>query len=191
MTSALLIAALLTAPHPPRGAAPSVNELPPPASSAELAERLEVAFGMIHGAPSPAFWRSLGPDAIPELERVARDPAAFPSRRARALEGLGYLGGARARGLLVEMARDGALPLPVRSAALDGAGHALPASELAQQLGPVLRGAADPTVRALAAEVLALHAPEIACAAVRAQVAREPRARRDAFQRGLDRCAGR
>ena len=188
MTAALALALALLAPGPPR-AAPAPPT--PPAGDAERAARLDAYLGFIHGGPSPAAWRALGPEAVPALLRAAADPGEAPSRRAAALTGLSWIGGARARAALAAMAADGALPFAVRASALEGAGRLLPPAELARALGPVLDGAGRLGDRAVAAEVLSLRAPAVACRAVRAREAREAAADRPAFARALARCAGR
>jgi hypothetical protein len=187
VTAAVLLYVLaLLGPDAPRSAAP--EEAEPPASEAERAERIEVAMGMIHGSPSPGFWRSLGAEAVPDLAKIARDPAALPSHRARALEGLSYLGGDAAVAVLREQLVAERQPYSVRAAAIEGVGRALPAAEVARTLRPVLAGAFHPTERAVAAEVLAERAPT-ACGAVRARVAREAAPDRGQFGRALERCA--
>jgi len=187
VTAALLLAAAIAAPGAPRHQAPT--DPPPAATEAERAERLEVAFGMIHGSPSPAFWRALGPEAVPELERVARDGSALPGRRARAIEGLSHIGGSRARGILGELAASEELPFPVRAAALEGAGRLLPPADLQRVLEPALRGARRPADRAVAAEVLAERLPDPGCRAVRSRVASEAERDRGTFWRALRRCS--
>ena len=87
--AALVLAAALAGPGGHRPTAPAAD--PPPATTeAERAERIAIALGTIHGAPSPGFWRALGPEAAPPLAALARDPGALPSRRARALVAEGY-----------------------------------------------------------------------------------------------------
>lgn len=185
--TALALALALLAPQPPRGAPPAAPL--PPATEAERAGRVDAYLGFLHGGPSPAAWRALGPEAVPLLERAARDPGTAPGRRAAALTGLSFLGGDAARAAVTELTADGSLPFAVRAAALEGAGRLLPAAELQAALAPVLAGAARLGDRAVAAEVLAQRAPA-ACAAVRAQHGREPAAGRPAFARALSRCAG-
>ena len=188
MSSAALILALsLLGPDAARRGAPAA-EPPRAASDAERAQRLEVALGMIHGSPSPAFWRALGPEAVPELERLARDGGALPSRRARALEGLSHLGGDRARAALRELAAAEDPPFSVRAAAMGGAGRLLAAAEVRRTLAPVLEGARRPADRAVAAEVLADRTPAAGCPAVRARLARERERDRGSFWRALSRC---
>lgn len=190
MSAAWILAAALLAPGAPRPGAPAA-EPPPPASAAERAQRLELALGMIHGSPSPAFWRALGPEAVPELLRIAGDAAALPSRRARALEGLSWLGGARAAAALRRLSAAEDLPFSVRAAALEGAGRLLPAAEVGRTLAPVLEGARRAADRAVAAEVLAERDPAAGCPALRARLPREAQRDRGVFAPALSRCAAR
>jgi hypothetical protein len=183
----LLLAAALLAPGSPRRAGPAPD--PPPASGPEeRAARIDVALGSIHGSPSPAFWRALGPEAVPELARVARDPGAMPDRRARAATGLSHLGWSEAEAALRRLAAGDGEPFSVRAAALEGLGRLLPPAELARALRPVLEAAPRPVDRAVAAEVLADRAPDSGCRAVRARVARERERDRGAFGRALSLC---
>jgi hypothetical protein len=186
VTAALLLALALAAPAP-RPAAPAAP-LPRPADEAELSERLEAALGAIHGRATPEAWRSLGPAAAPALARLARDEAALPSRRARAVEGLSHLGGAEAGAVMRELAARPGLPPAVRLEALRGAGRLLPPVEVGRVVGPVLRGGGHPVERAQAAEVLAERAPA-ACGEIRVRAASEPAAGRPRFDRALRRCA--
>jgi len=190
VSAAWILAVALLAPGAPRPGAPAADPLPP-ASAAERAQRLEVALGMIHGSPSPGFWRALGPEAVPELLRLARDGDALPSRRARALEGLSWLGGDRAAAALREMSAAEDLPFSVRAAALEGAGRLLPPAEVRRVLAPVLQGARRAADRAVAAEVMAERDPAAGCPALRARLPREAERDRGVFARALSRCAAR
>lgn len=188
MSPAWILAVALLGPGAPRPVVPAADP-PPPADAAERAQRIEVALGMIHGGPTPGFWRALGPAAVPELERLARDPGAMPSRRARAIEGLSHLGGDRAAAVLRDLAAAEGLPFSVRAAAMEGAGRLLPAAEVQRALAPVLRGARRAVDRAVAAEVLAERAPATGCPALRARLPREAERDRGTFERALSRCA--
>lgn len=185
MTAALLLSLALLAPAP--RPAPPADPAPPPADAAERASRIEAALGAFHGHTSPAAWRALGPGAAADLARLARDPAELPSRRARALLGLSHLGGPEAEAALGDLAGREGLPPSVRVEALLGAGRLLPADQVDRLVAPVLRAAARPFERAVAAEVLAGRAPG-RCAEIRARVDREAAADRPSFDRALDRC---
>jgi hypothetical protein len=186
--AALVLSAVLLGPGASRPVSPAA-EPPPATSAAERAERIEVALGMIHGGPSPAAWRALGPEAVPSLERLARDPAELPSRRARALDGLSHLGGERAAAVLRELSGADRLPYSVRAAALRGAGRVLPGPELERALEPVLRGASRAADRAVAAEVLAERVPDAGCRALRSRLPLEAERDRGTFERARARCA--
>jgi hypothetical protein len=186
MSPALLLAALLAAPV--AAPAPATPRVAAPASEAARAERIEAILGSIDLAATPEEWRALGSGAVAALERVARDPGEFPSRRARALQGLSFLGGAAAQQAVVELSRDETLPFAVRASALEGAGRLLAPAALVRELQPALTSSPHRAVRAVAAEVLAQQAPAQGCGALRAQLLREPAEARGAFQRATGRC---
>jgi hypothetical protein len=58
-------------------------------------------------------------------------------------------------------------------------------------LAPLLRSAPEPTLRAVAAETLARHAPDEGCAEVMDQVGLEAPGDRVRFERAATLCAGR
>jgi len=154
-----------------------------------LARRIDRLLGPIERAPTDAQWRALGPEAIPELERIAADRHTRASRRARAVEGLASLGGPRAETAVLAAVRDQGAPWPVRAAGARGAGRLLDEARLADALSPTLQADPDARVRGAAAEVLAQRAPANGCPAVRARAARD----RDAavYRKALQSCAGR
>ncbi|HEX9288652.1 MAG TPA: hypothetical protein VF904_03925 [Anaeromyxobacteraceae bacterium] len=174
----------------PRSDTPAATAPAPDLSDAEVESRVRTYLGAIDTPISADRWRALGPRAVAPLEAVLRDPEALPSRRAKAVEALSVVGGARARQLVLETAHSEQEPFGVRASALRGAPRVLPAKELVKQLRPVMEGAQDPTVRAAAAEVLARHAAKSSCAAVRAQASREGEARGQ-FANAVERCGGR
>ncbi|MGZ5957655.1 MAG: hypothetical protein ACXWLP_14335 [Myxococcaceae bacterium] len=100
-----------------------------------------------------AEWQALGPAAAPALEAVARDRAALPTRRARALAALGVLQPATAAPLVRQLAADSAAPPLLRSAAVDAAPGVL-GSDAVAFLTPFVRDA-DVVVRQRSAEALA------------------------------------
>ena len=194
--SLTLLLALSGLGTPARNARPPVGETPARTaptkdpSAAEVASRVRAYLGAID-TPIPAErWRALGPRAVAPLEAVVRDLDALPSRRAKAVEALSVLGGARAKHLVLETARSENEPFGVRASALRGASRLLAPADLVKQLRPVMEGAHDPTVRATAAEVLARHAARSSCQAVRAQAEREGSAVRGQFRPALVRCGG-
>jgi hypothetical protein len=186
-----LAAALAAAPvYTPR-LAPSASQGSPAVpdatlSDAEVHRRLDAYLRGIDVPIAADQWRALGSRAVPLLERVLGNLEQLPSRRAKAAAGLSAIGGDRARALVLEVARSDTEPFAVRGAALRGAASLLPPKELAQQIQPVLEGAREPATRAMAAEVLARHAPELSCGAVHAQANREPERAR--FRRAIERC---
>lgn len=138
---------------------------PRAASEPELRERVDGLLGA-YRAVSVAEWRALGPEAAPVLERMARDPAALPTRRARALAALGAVRQSVAGSLIRELAADRSAPDVLRCAAVDAAPSVLgpAATEL---LAPLLRDL-DPVVRLRSAQALA-GSGAAGCHAVAAQ----------------------
>jgi hypothetical protein len=192
--SLTLLIALAGLATPPRNARPPAAQSPADASQAEdltdeqVAAQVQVYLGSID-TPVPAErWRALGSRAVGPLVTVVRDGNALPSRRAKAVEALSVVGGARSREVVLEVARSEEQPFGVRASALRAAGRLLPAKALVQELRPVLESARDAPTRATAAEVLARHAPRSSCTAVRAQARREARNARLGFGRALERC---
>ena len=122
------------------------------AAEPEVPERVVGLLGA-YRAVTVAEWRALGPDAAPVLERVARDPAALPTRRARAVAALGAVSPAAAGPLIRELVVETSAPEVLRCAAVDAAPSVLgPAA--AGVLAPLLRDL-DPAVRLRSAQVLA------------------------------------
>ncbi len=189
MIATLLLAALLIS-APGVATAPAASATPgaAPATPAALDEAIESLMGTIDGHPSPERWRALGAGAVAPLARIATDPAALPSRRARAVNGLSHLGGRLATATVSALAAEDTAPFGVRAAALEGAGRLLGAAELRARLAPVLLSARRPADRAVAADVLAVRAPT-ECPAVRARAVLEAVADRPGFDRALARCA--
>jgi hypothetical protein len=175
MLALLIFVVTAQAMTPPRNARP-----PPPAdagtvkpaelSADEVHERIEMYLGSFERPVTPAMWQRLGPAAIPELEKIVRDPQQLPSRRASALNGIAAIGSLTAPDLVLELARDEKQPTTVRIAAIGGVGRLVPKERAVQELQPILKNAASGQVRRSAAEVLAAHG---SCDAVRAQAKRE------------------
>jgi hypothetical protein len=154
-------------------------------------DRVETYLGTIDTPITPAQWKALGPAAVPILEREAQAEGAFPTRRARAVEGLAALGGPGAGAVFARLAEDAKAPFVVRAAALRGEGCVLPPDRLIAAVRPVLESSRDPRVRGVAAEVLASKAPASGCDAVGAQATRETERDRTLFSRALETCRGR
>jgi hypothetical protein len=177
--------ALLAAPDPALCAAPRVEGATcrPSGDDDALRARIAPLLGAID-RPVPAdAWRRLPPGALRALEEMASDPAAFALHRARALEGAALLGSDG--GVHRRLANDPATPFAVRASAIRGLA-AISSSDPA--LGALLASDPDRRVRATAADALARTAPDRACAAVRAQAAREGTDGRGAFRHALASC---
>ena len=189
-----LLIALAAPGTPPRNArpverAPSADTAPAPALSGdEIAQRVRTYLAAIDTPITASQWRELGQSAVAPLEAVLHDPGALPSRRAKAVDALSVIGGARAKQLVLETAQSEDEPFGVRASAIRGAARVLTARELAAKLRPVMENAGQTPIRATAAEVLARHAGASSCAAVRAQAGREGHERAQ-FTRALERCA--
>jgi hypothetical protein len=181
---------LLSAPtqmHPPRvktQPAPDAGTVTStPMSDEEVRERIQMYLGAIHGPVTPGMWQRLGPAALPQLEKIARDPEQLPTKRAGALNGIAAIGSLTAPDLMLEMAKDEKQPMQVRITAMMGAERVVP-DRVAQELRPVMENATDGHIRRVAAEVLAAHG---GCAAVRAQAKREQN--RDRMAKALKVCS--
>jgi hypothetical protein len=183
---ALLLAALIAAPRLPRSHPAPEQPAQEQLSDAELRERVEAYLGAIDRPVGTARWKALGPKAAPILEAVIADHAQFPSRRAKAVDGLVAAAPDRAATLVGDLARDERQPSVVRVAAMHGAAQVLPPAKTVSELRPVLRTAKSTGMRAQAAEVLARK--QGGCAEVRGQVEREQAGNRDAFARAMKQC---
>ena len=175
-------------------AAPMLSRRPRPAPSSsavrqlspeELRERIDAYLGSIDTPITADLWRALGPQAADVLEPIATDAKAFPSRRARALEGLIAAAPDRASQLVGPMARDEREPVVLRVTAMHGVAELMPGKAVSE-LKPVMQAARSAGLRGAAAD--ALSRGKDGCAAVRAQAAREKGDAREAFHRALTRC---
>jgi HEAT repeat protein len=151
----------------------------------DVREQVRSHLGAIDRPVSTETWRALGPAAEPVLLEVAGSDRELPTRRARALEGLAALGGARAEAVHLRLARASSEPPIVRSSAVRGLGRLLEPARLARELRPLLQDE-SPRVRLASAEALARRAPAETCGDVRAQAARERAAAR--WSRALAAC---
>ena len=182
----LLCLALLATPKLPRGQRPPPSaSAPQPLSQDELREKIEGYLGSIDTPITADHWRALGPQAADVLEPIATDAKAFPSRRARALEGLIAAAPDRASKLVGPMARDEREPVVLRVIAMHGVAELMPGKAVSE-LKPVMQAARSAGLRGAAAD--ALSRGKDGCAAVRAQAAREKGDAREAFHRALTRC---
>ena len=158
-----------------------------PLTADEVRQRVNDYLGAIDRPVSDAQWKALGPHAGPVLESIASDANSFPSKRAKALEGLAASAPDRAARLVGPMARDEKQPVVVRVAAMRGAGHVLSPDAAERELKPVLTSARSAGMRRSAADVLSRN--KGGCGAVRQQAARERADHRSAWKAVLDRCA--
>ena len=181
----LLLAALIAAPRPPK-ATPAPPAETPQLSDVELRDQINTYLGTIDRPISPDSWKALGPRAAPILEQVISDSSQFPSRRAKAVNGLVSAAPDRAALLVGKLARDEKQPTVVRLAAMQGAGRVFPPSRTLSELRPVLHSARSPGLRAEAADVIS--GKQGGCAEVRDQVTREKVEHRPAFDRAMKRC---
>jgi hypothetical protein len=192
--TALLLAALLAAPAaqadqqsralPQQPDANFSREL----SDDDIRETVRSYLGSIDTPITADRWRALGPRAAPVLEQIAQDHERLPTRRARALEGLSFVGSQRAPELMVQLAQRESEPAVVRMSAMRGAGRLLEPAKLLSVLQPVLTLDKNAHLRATAAEVLARRVPSAGCASVREQVGRETSEKRLAFARAVKAC---
>jgi HEAT repeat protein len=178
-------------------AQPRVQPVPAPAAPAaasqdltddEIGATVQAYLGSIDTPIGRDRWQALGPKAAAILEQLAQDPEKLPTRRARALEGLSFIGSKNAPDLMVKLARTENEPPVVRMSAMRGAGRLLAPDKLVDALRPVLNADKDTHVRAAAAEVLAHRVPSAGCASVNEQAAREAGDRKLAFERALQHC---
>ncbi len=183
MTSVVL-ASLLCALPPARGATPPADQsAPQPLSEDEVQERIDTFMRTIDTRISPEQWRALGGRGAAILEGMAQDRTLLPTRRAKAVVGLSAIGSPTSASVLLSLAQSQRDPLNVRLTAVLGAPGVVPLSDLPATLKPILESADHDQVRAAAAEVLSRHG---GCGLVRAQARRE----RDplAMQRALQSC---
>ena len=183
----LLMAALIAAPGPARNRrAPEKPAAEPQLSDVELRERVEAYLGAIDRAVPAERWKALGPRAAPLLEAIIADSSQFPSRRARAVDGLVAASPERAGAVVGKLARDEKEEGVVRVAAMHGTAQLFPSPRALNELRPVLQSARSAGLRAEAADLMTRK--KGGCAEVREQVARESARHRGAFDRALKRC---
>jgi HEAT repeats len=151
-------------------AAAAAAGAPPPA---DVRNEVRALLGSIHRPVSPETFRALGPGAEDALVDFAREANGPPLRRARALDALAGLGGARAEATHRDVAASASAPRSVRRTAVRGLGRLAGAARAPQELSPFLERDRDPTVRAAAAEALAAHAPVETCPRIRARARAE------------------
>jgi len=162
----------------------------PAMSDAEVRARVESLLGTIDRAIPADSWRALGPAAIPVLAEIAASEDQMPSTRSMALGALGAADPARAETIARALVDAPDEPLTVRETAVRTLGRVLSSVQLRAALAPALRSARPVGLRSVAAETLARHAGQEACAEVMDQVSLEPAADHPRFERAAALCAG-
>jgi hypothetical protein len=194
----ILLAALLAAPgitqqRPPQPQVPAAGDQPvqPNAdlSADEVRQHVEGYLGSIDTPITANHWKALGPRAVPLLERIAMDQNELPTRRAKAIDGLTALGDTRAPALFKHIASQDSEKINVRFAAVRGLAQVTPPAQAVTSLKPILQGAKDSRVRALAAEQIAIRSRGKSCDLVKAQLDRETDAARGHYGRAMKQCA--
>jgi hypothetical protein len=196
MMLTVLLAALLAAP----GITQKRPSQPPPASEQpvqpnealsadEVRQHVEGYLGSIDTPIGPNQWKALGPRAIPLLESIAMSQNELPTRRAKAIDGLAALGDTRAPALFKRIANQEGETINVRFAAVRGLAQVTPPAQAVTNLKPILQGAKDSRVRALAAEQIALRSRGKSCDLVKAQLDRETDDARGHYGRAMKQCA--
>jgi HEAT repeat protein len=164
---------------------------PAPASDAEVRSRVEALLGTIDRAVPAAQWAALGPAAAPALAEIAASETEMPSTRSKALGALAGLDPVRAEPLARALVDAPGAPVTVRETAVRALGRTVPPARLHSALAPVMRSAPEASLRSVAAETLARHAPADGCAGVLDQAALEAPGNRARFERATALCAGR
>jgi hypothetical protein len=193
ITAIILAGALSAGVDPAHGAPASRNQnvAPPSTLSEEEIRSQTLAYLSAIDTPiPPATWEALGPRAEPVLRELISDGSNFPTRRAKAIDGLAVVAGAAAASTFREVAGAESESLVVRLAALRGLGRVSQPQALMSDLAPLLAGANDSRVRAYAGEVLIRRSGRRACATVRAQAESELPERQGHFERALSLCKG-
>ena len=160
-------------------------------TDAEVRAHVEALLGAIDRPVPSGRWKALGPAAATVLADVAASGDRMPSARSMALGALASVDPARAEPLARALADAEGAPLTVRETAVRVLGRMLPPARLRSALAPVLRAAPDAGLRAVAAETLARHAPEMACPEVMDQASLEDAGDRAAFERAAALCSRR
>ena len=131
---------------------------------------------------------ALLPTLRPILEAIINNPDEFPTRRAKAIEGLAALGDKKSPALFSRIANSDDEMINVRFAAVRGLARVTPPPQAAQALRPLLEKSKDSRVRAVAAEQLAIHSQGKSCDLVRAQLQRERSETRPQYGRAMKQC---
>jgi len=190
----ILFAAILAAPGAlrpqPKTAPPQAEDVTPKTelSDDDVREHVKAYLGSIDTPIHANQWKTLGRRAVPMLEEIVKSRDELPTRRAKAIDGLAAVGGGQALPLFSEIGKRESEPINVRFAAVRALSQVTSRSRAAAVLTPILEGAKDSRVRALAAEHLAIRSGGKSCDAVRAQMDRESERARAYYRRALAHC---
>ena len=160
-------------------------------SDAEVRARVEALLGAIDRAIPASRWKALGPAAIPVLAEIAASEGQMPSTRSMALGALGVADPVRAEDIARALVDAPDSELTVRETAVRTLGRVLSPVKLQAALVPALRAAHPVGLRSVAAETLARHGGQGACAEVMDQVSLERAADHPRFERAAALCASR
>jgi HEAT repeat protein len=158
-------------------------------SADEVRQHVEGYLGSIDTPITANQWKALGPRAVPMLERIATNQNELPTRRAKAIGGLAALGDTRGPALFKRIASQDSEAINVRFAAVRGLAQVTPPAQAVTNLKPILQGAKDSRVRALAAEQIAVRSRGKSCDLVKAQLDRETNDARGHYGRAMKQCA--
>jgi hypothetical protein len=148
-----------------------------------IRQRIDMFLGAIDTPITAAQWHALGPRGAAMLEAIAQDSRVLPTRRAKAIDGLSAISTATAAETMLRLAKSEETPLVVRLSSVRAVSRVLSVDQVRPALQPILEGAQDAHVRAVAADVLSSRG---GCKLVRAQAAREDDPGR--LRRALQRC---
>ena len=162
----------------------------PPLSDAQIRDEVTALLGTIDRPVSGERWKALGPAAVPVLAEIAASEGEMPTTRSMALAALGSASAPEGERVSRALLDSPDAPVTVRQTAVRTLGKVLSPVRLQAALSPVLRAEREPDLRSAAAETLARHAPEEACAEVVDQISLEPAADHPRFERAAALCAG-
>jgi len=140
----LVLAALLAMPGTvhARSQRPSPSDDDQVQTKGELSEddvrqQVNAYLGSIDTGIEANQWRSLGPRAVPMLERIVTNRDELPTRRAKAIDGLAAVGDTSASSLFNDIARNDGESINVRFAAVRGLARMTPHDRAAEVLKPI------------------------------------------------------
>jgi hypothetical protein len=155
-------------------------------SDDEARSRMNAFLGSIDTPISAQQWAALGTRVGPWLEEIAKSTSELPTRRAKAIDGLIGSKWSRSSAVLRELSRDESVPANVRFHSVRGLGQLLAKDKVERELTPVLEGAKDARVRAVAAEQISKRAGR--CGAIQRQLLREEENHKDLYYRAIATC---